>query len=102
MIASFDTHPGQRAPETSLFRSVDELKDTLVDCYDAYGVDDDHVYILTIDRAAWDPVFVTPTSLYCEYFETGPLHGAARFDSVLHLPKECPYLWRPLRREKWM
>lgn len=101
LIATFETHTGQPVPASSVFTSVEEMQHTLIDCYDAYGISDGYVYILTIDRAAWDPHFVTPTKLYCEYFDTGPLSGAARLDSVLHLPKECAYRWRPLRRERW-
>jgi hypothetical protein len=29
----------------------------------------------------------------------GPLSGACRLDSVLHIPT-CRYRWRPLRRER--
>ncbi|HEY0094344.1 MAG TPA: hypothetical protein VGB96_08470, partial [Archangium sp.] len=58
------------------------------------------VYVLTNDREPWNARFVQPVELYCEYMRDGALAGQARLDSVLHL-RECPYRWRPLRRERW-
>jgi len=104
LLGIFDTRPLPEPPRGSVWSSVDELHTPLVECYDAFGVDADqgYIYVLTIDRAPWDPQFVTPEQLYCEYFDSGPLgRGAARFDSVLHVPRECPYRWRPLRRERF-
>ena len=81
-------------------RDLDELQVPLVECYDAFGIADDHMYTLTIDRGPWNARFAVVRELYVEYFDTGPLGGgASRFDSVLHVPR-CAYRWRPLVRER--
>ena len=97
------TVPRSSAPKGSAWSSIDDLHEPLVECYDAFGVDEEsgYVYILTIDRDPWHAVFVEPTELYCEYFDSGPLGSSgARLDSVLHI-RECEYRWRPLRRERY-
>jgi uncharacterized protein YqjF (DUF2071 family) len=89
-------------PPGSAWTSLAELHEPLVECYDAFGVDEakGFVYVLTIDRDPWNPVFVEPRQIYSEYFDTGPLGACgARLDSVLHI-RECEYRWRPLRRER--
>ncbi len=94
--------PGRREQlgrEVGQRGSLDEPHD-----YDAFGVDpvQRHVYCLTIDRDAWNARFATPLSVSCELHETGALGGgASRLDSVLYLPRECAYRWRPLRRERY-
>jgi uncharacterized protein YqjF (DUF2071 family) len=100
LVALFDTRTFERPPAGSVWQSLDELEEPLVECYDALGVDREngHLYILTIDRDPWDARFVAPIDLYAEYFESGPLGGASRYDSTLHFQK-CAYRWRPLRRE---
>jgi hypothetical protein len=101
LFGMFDTRESLDRPSGSMWSSLEELHEPLVECYDALGVDRQggYLYILTIDRDPWRAHWSHPTSLYCEYFETGDLgHGAARLDSVLHLT-ECRYRWRPLRRE---
>ncbi|MFO0660167.1 MAG: DUF2071 domain-containing protein [Polyangiaceae bacterium] len=101
--ATFDTRP-IAPPRGSVWGSLDELREPLVECYDAFGVDAKHrfVYVLTIDRQPWKAQFVKPESLRCDFHERGPLgNGASRLDSVLHIPTECAYRWRPLRRERW-
>jgi uncharacterized protein YqjF (DUF2071 family) len=102
LVAVVPTLPLAAPPEGSVWRSVADLHEPLVECYDAFGVDEasGHVYILTIDRDPWHAAFVRPAELYCEYVDTGPLGGCgARLDSVLHV-RECEYRWRPLRRER--
>ena len=102
LVGVFDTTPLATPPAGSVWGSVEELHDPLVECYDALGVDADagFLYVLTIDRDPWTPSFVASEHLYCEYFDTGPLGGgASRLDSVLHLT-DCRYFWRPLRRER--
>ncbi len=101
LFGIFDTGAGLDRPAGSLWSSIEELHEPLVECYDALGVDRQggYLYVLTIDRDPWRARWSHPTSLYCEYFETGELgDGVARLDSVLHLT-ECRYRWRPLRRE---
>ncbi len=100
---TLDTRP-RGAPSGSVWASEAELQTPLVECYDAFGVDPStrHVYCLTIDRDAWNARFAAPLAVRCEYHETGALGGSAsRLDSVLHLPRECAYRWRPLRRERY-
>ena len=43
--------------KTSAWRSLDELFEPLVECYDAFGIADDHLYTLTIERGPWDARF---------------------------------------------
>ena len=99
VVATLDTAEHHGAPAGSQWRDVDELFDPLIECYDAFGVADGHMYVLTIDRGPWNARFAHPRELWAEYFVDGPLgHGASRLDSVLHIPR-CPYRWRPLKRE---
>jgi uncharacterized protein YqjF (DUF2071 family) len=101
LVARLDTRPRSAPPPRSRWRSLEELHQPLVECYDALGVDREGgwLYVLTIDRDPWNPRFVEPVELYAEYFDTGALGGgAAELDSVLHF-RECGYRWRPLRRE---
>ena len=101
--ASLDTSRDHGPPPGSVWGSLDALREPLVECYDAFGVDPEHrwIYILTIDRGPWDARFARAERVRCEFHETGPLGGASRVDSVLHIPRDCPYRWRPLRRERW-
>lgn len=102
LVGLFNTVPLEAPPAGSAWRSLDELHEPLVECYDALGVDGERgfMYILTIDRDPWNARFARPEEIYSEYFEEGPLGGgASRFDSVLHFT-ECGYRWRPLRRER--
>jgi uncharacterized protein YqjF (DUF2071 family) len=99
LFGTFDTRSAA-APSGSVWRDLGHLQHALVECYDAFGIDHDGgwLYTLTIDRDPWHASFATPQQLYCEYVDTGPLGGgAARLDSVLHIPR-CAYRWRPLRR----
>jgi uncharacterized protein YqjF (DUF2071 family) len=99
LVGVLDTRPVP-APSDSMWRDLAHLQEPLVECYDAFGVDRDGgwLYTLTIDREPWHATFARPLELYCEYVDSGPLGGgAARLDSVLHIPR-CGYRWRPLRR----
>jgi uncharacterized protein YqjF (DUF2071 family) len=100
MVGIFDLAPLAAPPAGSLWKSLEELHEPLVECYDAFGVDRDagFLYVLTIDRDPWNARFVRAEDLYCEVAESAPLAGYCRLDSVLHL-RECGYRWRPLRRE---
>jgi len=102
LFATIDTRPLPGPPPGSLWTSLEDLREPLVECYDALGVDPEAgwLYVLTIDREPWRARFVTPIELYLEWFDSGPLGGGlARLDSVLHLER-CAYSWRPLRRER--
>jgi uncharacterized protein YqjF (DUF2071 family) len=99
LVGVLDTQPLPEAPAGSVWPSLEALHEPLIECYDAFGVADGYVYVLTIDREPWNARFVRPVELYCEYMQDGALAGHARLDSVLHL-RECPYRWRPLRRER--
>jgi len=100
-VGVFDTQPLDGPPPGSVWTSLQQLHEPLVECYDALGVDQDggYMYVLTIDRDPWNARFVAPQELYCEFMDTGPLgNGMSRLDSVLHI-ESCCYRWRPLRRE---
>ena len=102
-VAVVPTTPLRGPPDGSVWNSLDDLHEPLVECYDALGIDVDkgHVYVLTVDRDPWNAAFVQPSNVYCEYVDAGPLAGAsARLDSVLHI-RQCEYRWRPLRRERF-
>jgi uncharacterized protein YqjF (DUF2071 family) len=99
LVGVFDTRPLPHPPPGSVWTGLEDLHEPLVECYDALGVAEGFVYVLTIDREPWNARFVTPVQLYSEYFDDGPLAPGARLDSVLHLT-ECAYRWRPLRRER--
>ena len=78
--ASFDTRPLDAPPAGSVWSSLDELHEPLVECYDALGVDaragaplHPHHRSRSLERA-----LRRAGELYCEYFDTGPLgRGAA-------------------------
>jgi uncharacterized protein YqjF (DUF2071 family) len=102
--AVLDTSREHGPPPGSVWSSVDALQEPLVACYDAFGVDPQArwIYVLTIDREPWSARFARADRVSCEFHETGPLGaGASRLDSVLHVPRDCGYRWRPLRRERW-
>lgn len=98
-VADTTRQPGP--PPGSRWRSLAELQEPLVDCFDAFGVDAaaGWLYTLTIDRGPWKARFARCVDAYCEWLAEGPLAGAATLDSVLHV-KRCAYAWRPLRRER--
>ncbi len=104
VAATLDTSRNHGPPPGSVWPTVDALQEPLVACYDAFGVDPDGrwIYVLTIDREPWGARFARADRVHCELHETGPLGGgASRFDSALHIPRDCVYRWRPLRRERW-
>ena len=95
-----DARAGQSPPKSSVWQSRAELREALVECYDAFGVDPlGFVYVLTIDREPWRETFATPLSADVQWMDRGPLAGAI-LDSALHIPMPCRYKWRPLRRER--
>ncbi|HJS74580.1 MAG TPA: DUF2071 domain-containing protein, partial [Vicinamibacteria bacterium] len=75
LFGMFDTGASLDRPSGSMWSSLEELHEPLVECYDALGVDRQggYLYILTIDRDPWRARWSHPTSFYCEYFETGEL-----------------------------
>jgi uncharacterized protein YqjF (DUF2071 family) len=99
LVGVLDTQPLPGPPPGSVWPNLEELQFPLVECYDAFGVADGYMYVLTVDRGPWNARFVRPVELYCEAMQDGVFAGHARLDSVLHL-RECPYRWRPLRRER--
>jgi uncharacterized protein YqjF (DUF2071 family) len=100
LVSLVDTRAQADPPPGSRWSSLADLHEPLVECYDALGVDAEHgfLYVLTIERDAWNARFARPQSHYSEYFEAGPLGGGVgELDSILHVA-ECRYRWRPLRR----
>lgn len=101
LIAVVETTPRELPPPQSVWSSLEELHEPLVDCCDAFGVDAEagFLYTLSIERGAWRPRFVEAADLYCEQFAAGNGWEGATLDSILHIPR-CPYRWLPLRRER--
>jgi len=102
IVGVLDTRPLAGPPKGSVWASLQELKEPLVECYDAYAPDKESgfMYILTIDRDPWKEQFISTGEIYCEYMDRGPLgNGRSRLDSVLHFA-DCNYRWRPLRRQR--
>ncbi len=100
LVGVIDTRP-LPPPPGSLWESLEELHEPLVECYDAFGVDREagYLYTLRIERGPWRPRFVSPLDLFCEEFAPDGAWGErAELDSVLHVPR-CPYRWLPLSRE---
>lgn len=98
LLGVLDTRPLPGPPVGSVWPSLKAMHEPLVECYDAFGVADGYMYVLTIDRGPWNAQFVRPVELYCEAMQDGLFAGHSRLDSVLHL-RNCPYRWRKLRRE---
>lgn len=101
LVAIVNTKPRLEPPASSVWDSVDDLHEPLIECYDALAVDRDagFLYALPIDRDPWNAHFVDAHELYCEFCDTAPLtSGIARMDSILHF-ENCRYSWRPVRRK---
>jgi uncharacterized protein YqjF (DUF2071 family) len=89
-------------PVGSLFLSVKEAYDFLVDFYDAFSYDGaaGEVFLLRIERGDWRIAVHEPLDYYLGYFSDGPLPpGSAVLDSVFYF-RNCPYRWLPLVKEK--
>jgi uncharacterized protein YqjF (DUF2071 family) len=89
-------------PGGSVFSSVGEAYDFLVDFYDAFAYDPAaaEVFLLRIDRGDWDIRVVEPVDYYLGYFSSGPFPpGSAALDSVFYF-QNVPYRWLPLLKEK--
>jgi uncharacterized protein YqjF (DUF2071 family) len=101
LVGVLDTTPLSDPPAGSVWPDLEALREPLVECYDALGVDREGgwMYVLTIDREPWNARFASVRELWCEYFDSGPLAAGARLDSALWIPR-CAYRWKPLRRER--
>jgi len=53
LVGVLDTRPLPGPPAGSVWKSLEALHEPLVECYDAFGVSDGYVYVLTIDREPW-------------------------------------------------
>lgn len=96
------SHEHAEMPPGSLFRSRAEADALIVDFSDAFAYDPaaDEVFILQIDRGAWNYRVVEPVDHYLGYINQGPFHpGNAQLDSVFYF-RDCPYRWLPLLKEK--
>jgi uncharacterized protein YqjF (DUF2071 family) len=103
LVSVLDESKADRAlPPTSLWRDVDEAFPLLVEAYDAYGWEPEErmLYILTIDRGAWEVSVPRVQSVYDGVLSEVLFDEAsAELDSVFTI-KGVPYRWKPLRREK--
>ena len=89
-------------PSGSVFPSVKEAYDFLVDFYDAFAYDPEsaEVFLLQIDRGDWHLQVYQPVDHYLGYFSDGPFPaGSAALDSVFYF-RDVPYRWLPLLKEK--
>ena len=89
-------------PPSSIFRSVDDAYDYIVDFHDAfsYNPETGDVFILRIERGPWHIHIHEPVDHYLGFFSDGPFPaGACQLDSVFHFT-QTPYRWLPLMTEK--
>ena len=75
LVGVLDTRPLPGPPPGSVWPNLEELHEPLVECYDAFGVADGYMYVLTIDRGPWNAQFVKPVELYCEAMQDGHVRG---------------------------
>jgi len=97
-----ETDAARTMPESSVWRDVDEAFPLLVEAYDAYGWEPEEraLYILTIDRGAWEVSVPRVRSVYDGTLSEVLFDDAtAELDSVFTI-RGVPYRWKPLRREK--
>ena len=103
VVLVIDTsHPLPEMPAGSVFRSVDEAYDYIVEFHDAfsYNPDTGDVFILRIDRGPWHIKIHEPLDHYLGFFEEGPFPaGSCQLDSVFYFT-QTPYRWLPLLTEK--
>jgi hypothetical protein len=89
-------------PPGSVFPSVKEAYDFLVDLYDAFAYDTEsaEVFLLQIERGDWDIRIFEPLDHYLGYLSAGPFPaGSAALDSIFYI-RNVPYRWLPLLKEK--
>ena len=97
-----DAHPLNAMPESSIFPTIQDSYDFIVDFYDdfSYDPDTDDVFILSIDRGDWDIRVLETVDCYLGYFEDGPFPaGSTKVDSVFYF-RNTPYRWLPLVKER--
>jgi uncharacterized protein YqjF (DUF2071 family) len=103
VVLVLDTsRPLKAMPPTSCFASVQEAYAFLVDFHDAFSYDPDseEVFLLQIERGAWDIEVFEPVDSYLGYLDRGPFRpSAARLDSVFYF-RNVPYRWLPLLKER--
>ena len=97
-----DSHPLSEMPSTSIFPSIEEAYDFIVDFHEAFSYDPDtgEVFILGIDRGEWKIRVLQPIDFYLGYFTDGPFpSGSTTLDSVFYF-RNTPYRWLPLLKER--
>ena len=97
-----DSHALEAMPNTSVFPSIQEAYDFIVDFYEAFSYDPDSgdVLILQIDRGDWNIRVLDPIDHYLGFFVDGPFpHGKTQLDSVFYF-RNTPYRWLPLVKER--
>jgi len=96
------TNPRSDMPPTSVFETVEEAKEIIVDFYDAYSYEPaaDDIYVLRIDRGPWNFRVCDPIDVYLGYLDGTPFNSAdAQLDSIFYF-QDVPYRWLPLVKER--
>ena len=97
-----DAHALEAMPATSVFPSIQEAYDFVVDFYEAFSYDADRgeVLVLQIDRGDWNIRLLDPIDHYFGFFAHGPFPpGKTQLDSVFYF-RDTPYRWLPLVKER--
>jgi hypothetical protein len=89
-------------PNRSIFPSISDAYDFIVDFHDAFSYDPDvnEVFLLQIERGDWAIHVVEPVDAYFGYVTNGPFPtGSAQLDSIFYFT-DVPYRWLPLLKER--
>lgn len=95
-------HPRTDMPSSSIFTSVSDANQFIVDFYDAFSYEptEEDIYVLRIDRGPWNYHICDPIDCYLGYVDAGPLGtNAAEIDSIFYF-QNVPYRWLPLVKER--
>ena len=102
MLVLDTAKPLKRMPSGSVFATVEDAYDYIVEFHDAfsYNPETGDVFILRIDRGPWEIRIHEPVDHFLGFFENGPFpRGSCQLDSVFYFT-QTPYRWLPLVTER--